>query len=556
MTRGTPSRPFLLSALLTLSLAASLAACGGAVTGAGAGGGAGDGASGTPRRGGTLVLGENGDEPACLDPHQLSATNTTVVDRPIFDSLLWQDPAGKLHPWLASSWKVSPDGLTYTFELRHGVKFHDGSAWNAEALKANFEHMRDPATKSPLAAAYIAPYKDAEVTGEYTLEVRLATPYSAFLNVLAQSYLGMISAKQIKEAPQTTCEHPIGSGPFVFGKWVKGQNITYRRNPDYTWGPPGAAHTGPAYLDGLEIRFLAEDATRYNALASGEVNVIDNTPPVNVPDVKSDPGLRFASIERPGHPFSIWLNTSRAPFDDVRVRRAITLAVDRRAIVDSVSFGQWKVAGGFVTPSTPDYAGDPEGKISHDEAEANRLLDEAGWKRGPDGIRVKDGRRLTAVALDTGAVPQNTQILVQAQAAAAKAGLQVKIESVTSQVQSDRTASGDFDISVGIWTTNTADVLWIQYSSANITTPDRRGQNTTRLDDPELDRLLDDARKATDEKTRAGLYTRAQARLIDLAPAIPLYNRPSLVSRQSTVQGLGWDNAYGAVNFYDTWLDR
>ncbi|MGW0803997.1 ABC transporter substrate-binding protein [Nonomuraea sp. NPDC002799] len=534
-----------LKSLLIVALIASLsAACGAAPapeTGAPA-----------TKAGGRLVLGENGDEPACLDPHQLSTTNTTVVGRPIFDSLLWQDADGTLKPWLASAWKVSDDGLTYTFTLRDGVRFHDGAPWDAEGLKANLEHMRDPATKSPLAAAYIAPYEDSEVVDAHTLKVRLSSPYSAFLNVLAQSYLAMISPKQLKEAPQTTCERPIGSGPFEFEKWTKGQSITYRKNPDYAWAPPGQ-HAGPAYLDALEIRFLAEDATRYNALLAGEVDVIDNTPPADVEDVKSNPDLAFTTVDRPGHPFSIWLNTGRAPFGDARVRQALTLAVDRQAILNSVSFSQWKLATGFVTPSTPDHA--EAGQIGYDPAKAATLLDEAGWTaKDKDGIRLKDGKRLTATALDTGVNPQNTQILVQAQAAAAKAGIEIKIESVTAQVSADRTAQGDFDVSVGIWTTNTADVLWIQYSSKNITTEERRGQNTTRLSDPEIDKLLGQARAATDAAGRAGFYQRAQARLIELAPAIPLYNRPSLVSAQKKVQGLTWDHAYGAVTFHDTWV--
>ncbi|MGW4799653.1 hypothetical protein ACWEPC_45275, partial [Nonomuraea sp. NPDC004297] len=166
----------------------------------------------------------------------------------------------------------------------------------------------------------------------------------------------------------------------------------------------------------------------------------------------------------------------------------------------------------------------------------------------------KDGERLTATALDTGVNPQNTQILVQTQAAAAKAGIEIKIENVPAQVSSERTAKGDFDVSVGIWTTNTADVLWIQYASGNITTSERRGQNTTRLDDDKLDDLLERARASTDAAGRAAIYGEAQARLLGLAPAIPLYDRPSLVSSSTKVHGLTWDHAYGAVTFQDAWV--
>jgi peptide/nickel transport system substrate-binding protein len=524
--------------LATALLASLLTACGSGTSG----GGSGPVTDSAPKAGGRLVLGENGDEPACLDPHQLSTTNTTVVDRPIFDSLLWQDEGGTLKPWLASAWRVSGDGLTYTFTLRDGVKFHDGAPWNAEALKLNLEHMRDPATKSPLAAGYIAPYKDSEVKDEHTLEVRLSSPYSAFLNVLAQSYLAMISPKQLKEDPGSTCEHPVGSGPFVFEKWTKGQSITYRKNPDYAWGPPGQ-HAGAAYLDGLEIRFLL----------SGEVDVIDNTPPSDVQDVKSNQDLNFTTIDRPGHPFSVWLNTGRAPFGDQRVRQALTLAVDRKAIIDSVSFGQWKLATSFVTPSTPDHA--EGGQIGYDPAKAAKLLDEAGWTgKDKDGIRTKDGKRLTAYFPIAANFPaQRMQIAVQTQAAAKKAGIDIQMQTPPEQEITDRLLKGDYDLTSGLWATNTADVLWIQYSSKNITTDKRRGQNVARLRDDKIDELLE---KARSDRNPAALYDQAQARLVELAPAIPYYDDPRPVSYQKKVHDLTFTPAYPSPYFYDTWLDR
>ncbi|MBT2227616.1 ABC transporter substrate-binding protein [Nonomuraea sp. NEAU-A123] len=530
------------------ALALLLTACG---TATGAQGG-------DSKTGGTLVLGENGQEPTCLDPHGNASSDGPVTTVPVADSLVWFDASGKVQPWLADSWTVSQDGLTYTFKLHQGVKFHDGAVWDAEALKVNFEHMKDPATKSPLAAAYIAPYKDAKVVDDHTLEVHLSSAYSPFLDILAQGYLGMISPKQIKEAPQTICEHPIGSGPFVFDKWTKGQSITYHRNPDYNWGPKGAKHTGPAYLDKLEIRFLTEDATRYNALAAGEVNAIDFTPPQNVEDVKANPDLGFLSAIRPGHPMSFWLNTSRAPFDDVKVRQALLAAVDRTSIIGGISFGQYEVAQGFVTPSTPGYASGLEGRITYDPAKANRLLDEAGWTtKGADGIRVKNGKRLTAFFPIAANFPaQRMQIAVQTQAAAKKIGLDIQIQTPPEQELSDRSLKGDYDLTSGLWATNTADVLWIQYSSDNITTDQRRGQNVARLKDAKVDDLLQQARESTDKAARAELYNQAQARLIELVPAIPFYNDPRPVSYQKKVRDLSFTPAYPSPYFYDTWLDE
>ncbi|HUR00978.1 MAG TPA: ABC transporter substrate-binding protein [Nonomuraea sp.] len=530
------------------ALALLLTACG---TATGAQGG-------DSKAGGTLVLGENGQEPTCLDPHGNASSDGPVTTVPVADSLVWFDASGKVQPWLADSWTVSQDGLTYTFKLHQGVKFHDGAAWNAEALKANFEHMKDPATKSPLAAAYIAPYKDAKVVDDHTLEVQLSSAYSPFLDILAQGYLGMISPKQIKESPQTICEHPIGSGPFVFDKWTKGQSVTYHRNPDYNWGPKGAKHTGPAYLDKLEIRFLTEDATRYNALAAGEVDAIDFTPPQNVEDVKANPDLGFLSAIRPGHPMSFWLNTSRSPFDDVKVRQALLAAVDRTSIIGGISFGQYEVAQGFVTPSTPGYAGGLEGRITYDPAKADRLLDEAGWtSKGADGIRVKNGKRLTASFPIAANFPaQRMQIAVQTQAAAKKIGLDIQIQTPPEQELSDRSLKGDYDLTSGLWATNTADVLWIQYSSDNITTDQRRGQNVARLKDAKVDDLLQKARESTDKAARTEWYNQAQARLIELVPAIPFYNDPRPVSYQKKVRDLSFTPAYPSPYFYDTWLDE
>ncbi|ACQ80053.1 extracellular solute-binding protein family 5 [Beutenbergia cavernae DSM 12333] len=536
----------LLSALL-------LAAC----AGGDPGGGEQSGTEAEPEPGGRLTVALNGDEPDNLDPHGLSATNTTVLLRPVLESLFWQAEDGTFHPWLADSWEVSDDGLVYTFALREGVTFHDGAAWDAEALLANFEHILDPETQSPLAAAYIAPYSSARVVDELTLEVTLSTPYSAFINVLSQSYLSIVSPQQIAEDPAGIREHPVGTGPFIFDHWTQGESISYRQNPDYDWAPEAAAqHEGPAYVDELEILFIPEEGVRYNALAAGDVDVIDWTPPQNVEAVEASADLDFARVDRPGHPFSIWFNTSRAPLDDVRVRQAVVAAVDRQSIVDTVSFGQWQLADGYLTSPTPDFAPNSDASITYDVERANELLDEAGWtERDAEGYRTRDGERLSLFYPTAGTIAQTQQILELAQAHLKEVGVEVVIQTVSEQEQSERSSAGDFDLSAGIWTTNTADVLYIQYNSHNITTPERRGNNSTRLRDEQIDDLTQRAREATDDATRQELYSEAQARLVELAPSLPLYTRPSLVSSSSSVHGIGFDYAYGALWFYDTWKE-
>lgn len=510
-----------------------------------------------PVSGGALRLGTNGQEPTCLDPHGNSSTLGPLLTLPVADTLLWQLEDGTLTGWLAESWEISDDGLVYTFHLRDDVTFTDGSAWNAQALKTNFEHMLDPATKSPLAAAYIAPYESSRVVDEYTLEVRLSTPYSAFLNVLAQGYLGMVSPKQITEAPETICEGPIGSGPFILESWNKGQSVEYVRNPDYAWGPEDA-HEGPAYLERLEIVFITEDATRYNALVSGELDAIEFVPPQNYDDVESHPQLETFTELRHGHPYALWFNVSRPPFDDVRVRQALVAAVDREAVVDSISFGKWDAVQGYLTPNTPDYVEDvAQGRLDFDPDRADELLDEAGWTgRDSDGYRTKNGERLVAHLPMLNDVPLRVQIAEQTQAAAREVGIEVRIEYVAAQELSDRSAAGDYDISQGLWATNTADVLWIRYHSDNITTPERRGQNSSRLSDPGLDAILQEARETTDDARRSELYRQAQELLIEIAPAIPFYSDPRPVASWEHVHGLRHVQGYISPYLFDVWTEK
>lgn len=551
--RGNPANRYLLATTIgaaTLSLV--LAACGTSSSSTANSGQQ----SGKPISGGTLVVGENSDEPTSLNPAQLADTNTTILLRPIFDTLVWETPQHTFEGDLASSWDITNNGKTYTFHLRKGVTFQDGSQWNAAALQTNLQYIVNPATKSPLSASYIAPYQGSKIINNYTLQVNLSTPYSSFINVLAQSYLSMISPKQIKDAPQTIATHPIGSGPYKFVKWVKGQYVEYQRWNKYDWAPAGIGHQGPAYIQTIKIEFIDEDSVRYNAVNSGDVDIIENTPPQDVSLIKKNPNLGFTSLERPGHPFAFWFNTARAPFNDVRVRQALVDAVNRTALVKAVGFGAWQTASGYITPATPDYAPNTT-PITYDPAAANKLLDEAGWTgRDAAGYRTKDGKELTAYYPDAGVNPQTTQFAQLIQAAAKKIGINIVIQEDTDLQASNAEETGNFDLSAGIWTTNTADVLWIQYDSQNITTPQRQGQNSSGLRNAQLDSLVQEARETTNATLRSSLYSKAQELLVKLAPAIPLYIRPDLVTYTKSVRNVGFDYAYGALDFYNTWLDK
>jgi len=512
-------------------------------------------ARGTP--GGVLRV-SAGTDAGTLDGHATASANVQWMGRILFDNLVYLDEKGGISPWLAKSWTISPDGKTYTFYLRDDVTFSDGAKFNAEAVKANLEHMRDPATKSPLAAAYIAPYLDGKAIDEFTFQATLREPYSPFLNVLAQSWLGMESPKQIKENPKGLGEAPVGSGPFVLESYTRQQGVKFVKRPDYHWAPPLIKHDGPAYLERIELSFVAEPLIRYNALAAGQHDFSIDAPPQNAAAIRADASLKLANHIRTGNPSrGITFNTTQAPFDDPRVRKGFALAVDREGIVQSTGFGEYALKADFLSSNTRFYDPAYREVLAFDPAEANRLLDEAGWTgRDAEGWRTKDGRRLSAEILATESATPSA-VITAIQADVKKAGFELKItELPAGQLTQRRNANRYQALGAGFWHTNTPDGLYIQYHGGEVTTGQRIGQNTSRLDDPQLNEWLAAARRSTDPSVLQGLYSRAQQRLTDLVPAVPLHESHSIVAYQSHVKGVIFDTSHNTPFFTSLWLGQ
>jgi peptide/nickel transport system substrate-binding protein len=318
--------------------------------------------TGNPVAGGTLALSIS-TEPGCLDAHSISATQHQLLGRIIYDNVVTLDEDGNIAPYLAESWDISEDGKTYTFHLQEGVTFSDGSPWNAEVLGQNLEHMRDPATKSPLAAAYIAPYVDGAVVDEYTFEAHLAHAYTPFLYNLAQSWLAMTSGKAITQSPETLCQAPVGSGPFVVEDYKVGQSISYVKREGYSWGPDWLGYDGEAHLDGIDITVVPEAVIRYETLVSKQYDITENLPPQNAAAIQANNSFVYENLIRAGSPYALSFNLSRAPFDDIRVRKAFVAAVDRDAVTDSVGFDTYKSKDNYLSAETPYYDETTEGKL-------------------------------------------------------------------------------------------------------------------------------------------------------------------------------------------------
>jgi len=536
---------------LVTALAVTLAGCGG--------GGGGDGAGDKPVEGGTLTVAIHQDPASQLDIHVTAADISGLVLRNVFDSLVEQDPDGSFKPWLAKSWDVSEDGLQYTFKLRDDVKFQDGQPFNAEAVKANFDHVSNPATKSQYASSLLGAdaYKSTEVVDEYTVRVNLSRPYAPLLQGLSTTYLGFYSPAVLTSSADKLVVGgkgiTVGTGPFVFESQTAGQNIKLSKNPDYDWAPENATHTGPAHVDDVVFRILPEDTVRTGVITSGEADVATNISAGDVEGLEANDEVKISSTEAPGLPWSAFLNHSRGVFADQKVRQAFQRGIDISSVVTSVYGGVFDRAWSVLGPKTPDsYDKSLEGTWDVDTDLANQLLDEAGWtKRDGDGYRTKDGKRLSARWIGVSGAREDRDTLVSSfQADMKKIGFEIVVEPLDSGAYITKLQSGDYDIIDWSFIRADADILRLHLFSTMAPI-----QNASWVNDSHIDDLTLRASQSTDPAEREKLYQEVQKWVIDTAAIVPVYVPKAIVASSTKIGGLR-ETIYGWPVLYDVWTTR
>ena len=350
------------------------------------------GAADTP---GTLVIGLD-QEPPTLDPHASPSAVTYQIIASVTENLLYKGRDGKLQPWLAESWSASKDGRSVTFKLRRDVKFHDGTPFNADAVKFNFDRIVDPKFKPGSSRAQIAGYAGSKVLDEFTVQVSFETPYAPFLTYAAAGTLSLVSPKAVRESGDQVHTRPVGTGPFMMKDYVAKDHATIVKNPAYNRKAPWSERSGPALLEAIVWKFIPEAGTRVATLESGETQGIYLVPAQSLPRLESSKDMRVDRMPWPGVP-RIWLlNTTKPPLDDVKVRRAINFAVDKEAFLATVYKGTGLKA---FAPLTAVMLDEPSLRqaFAFDAAKARDLLGEAGWAPGADGIRTKGGQRLEII---------------------------------------------------------------------------------------------------------------------------------------------------------------
>ncbi len=489
-----------------------------------------------PARGGRIVLGAN-KFPSSIDPHRAVAWEVLYVLSAVYDTLVYQNDAGDFVPGLATSWDISEDGRTYTFELRQDVTFHDGEPFNAEAVRANLQRMVAPETRSQKAASLLGPYQSSEALDEYTIQIHLSEPYSALLEGLSLTYTGMASPAALEQWGEDYQLHQVGTGPFIFQEYNPESHLLLAPNPAYAWGPELFDNRGAPYLEEVRWIFLPEPAARLPALEAGDVDVALSFPPADANQLLSQAGLDLRITHLVGQPLYWFMNVEKSPTDDIRVRQALLHGTDRQTAVNIVLRGFYPLATGPLSAVTPGYNPQVAELYPYDVERARALLEEAGWVDSDgDGFREKDGQplRLDMVLQSWDQIAPLGEVL---QAQMRDLGIQVDAELLSFPGQLEVAAAGAAHLTVmggsGFFAD---DSLRGFFHSDNI----ENGFSWNRLRDPELDALLEAGARTTGAAQRQEIYDQVQMMIMDQALIIPVFDYVFMTGMNSNVQGITW----------------
>ncbi len=477
--------------------------------------------------------------PSGIDPHIHASSELGIPLRSVYDTLVYRDAETlEFVPGLAESWSVSDDGLEYTFKLREDVTFHDGTAFNADAVRVNLQRVLSPDANSLKAAGLLGPVVRVEPTSLYEVKIVLSEPYAPLLDGLSQPHLGMASPAALAEYDTATYQfHQVGTGPYRFVEYVVNDRLVLERNDDYAWAPSVASETdilGAA--ERITFRFFPDPASRALALQSGEVDVMGEVLPTDARQLSADGVIDLTEVPIPGQPLQFYLNTNRAPTSSLEVRQALILATDRQAISQAVFQGFSDAAYGPLTAATLYYDPAIEGRYDFDPVQAAALFDSTGWvDTDGDGWRDENGEPLeiSVVVPPWGLAPDVAQMVENQWETTLN--VRVALLQVASYPMLVETAGS------GEYNALSANFFALDPSVLNGFFLSTSSRNWSRYVDPELDAWLVSALTATDEARRAELYALVQGRIMEQALILPIREQVNVNATRPEIEGLHFD---------------
>jgi peptide/nickel transport system substrate-binding protein len=446
----------------------------------------------------------------------------------VTDKLLYVDAEGKVSPWIAERWEQNDTATEFTLHLKNGVTFSDGTALDAAAVVANLDIWYAGRKNEGINPIGLFPktYDRAEAIDATTVKVFFKKPTLGFIPTLGYHGSILISPKTLAQpaSEQADLGKTSGSGPYVVEAWKEGDFVKLVKRKDYNWGPAAVGHTGPAFLDTITYKLVSEPSLRVASVQSGQADVAYNASPQELKSLK-DEGFTVATPRYLGFVNGWAVNTKLPPYDDVKVRQALQAGIDRQEIIDTVYTPDWKLATSFIQSNVPG-AADHSGLLAYNPEKAEKLLDEAGWVKGADGIRAKGGKPLSLTLHSNPylATSKSVDELIAQQLG--RIGWKVDIRAYDVVTYGEKVKFGGPAIPAYEVTRSFIDAGTV----AGILTNANNGENWFALDDRDtkLNDLRDKIAGAGSIETRSPLLDELQAYVLDQGYFIP---RTQIVQR-------------------------
>jgi peptide/nickel transport system substrate-binding protein len=516
-------------ALAMATAALAVAACGGSSP-----------RSGSSAGSGTDITIGWAQTPDNVDPAITGSQTVESLDINIFQTLIWATPSGSLTPDLATSWSVSGDGKTYTFNLRQGVTFQDGTPFNAAAVVANWDFITAKTTQSVSAIASLGTCLSATATGTYTVQVHCTSPYASLLANLATPVTSMQSPQAIKKFGSNIQFHLVGTGPFEFVKYVPNQSLVIKRWDKFNWAPPALHQNGPAKAAQLTFDFVPNNGSRISELESNQAQIIEQTPTVYYTRFEHSSTFKDLAVPIGGMGIFMPFDVNRFPTNDTAVRQAISYYVNRSAAIKT------SLQGAFPELTTPlqqgilGYSADIP-QYSFDPAKGDQALTADGWKKA-GGVWTKGGKQLTLVLNALSTDPEYPLILQAVQSQLDSQGIKASIVSNPVTPWENVNASGGMSMTV-LEFANSDPAQMLQWY-----VPGQYFQNWTKVNNPQLSKLLNAGQTATSAADRTADYLAAQKIIMTEAYEIPFHVNEDLLTFSSKISGIEYEG--GGNDFF------
>lgn len=477
------------------------------------------------------------------------------------DRLLYQDPETlELSPWIATELpKVNADATEYTFTIRTDVTYSDGTPMTAENIVKNFDLFgKGDKFRKLTASEQITNYDHGEVINDHTVKFHFSAPAPGFAQATSSYNAGLISDASLdfdnsKFAPGNA-KNVIGSGPFVVAEEKMGTELLLKAREDYDWAPKASEHQGRAYIDGIRYVLASEESVRIGGLLAGQGDIARQ---IEAPEEKHirEEGLNVSSHSTNGATNQFAFRFRHPLLQDIRVRQAIIAGVDRDDILKTLFSDSYPKATSVLSSTAKGYV-NHEDAYQYDPEKAKRLLDEAGWVPGLDGIRVKDGKRLSLNINEALPQPRSREVITKVQEHLARIGIEITLNPGDRAAQdADSMDMNKVQIRHTMVGRADYDVIKSHLHSENRDALLNLDPDTEKLGDPELEALLDKIASSPKEADRAQAAADVQQLMADKAYSLPLFEEPQVYGMQTYIEGFE-EEAIGRPWFYNLTINH